>query len=230
MGAEEGEQYLPTLLSLFDSFWFEQQILTSRNSATATKPQEGSPKNKISRIPTSMPRSFSDKCLTSKDCLDSEEPSPMSVLLEPKQLQPILSGKEFSGNNDLGFKNRESCRRRTVMARRKNSTARNSKSLSDLEFKELKGFMDLGFVFSDEDRESELVSIIPGLQKKGVSESGQISDVSRPYLSEAWDAMEEEERDIGSGLGNWRVPAFGNEMEIKKHLRFWAYAVASNVR
>ncbi|VFQ64425.1 unnamed protein product [Cuscuta campestris] len=226
MGAEE-EQYLPTLLSLFDSFWFEHQILTSRNSAAATKPQEGSPKNKISRIPTSMPRSLSDKCLSSKDCLDSEEPSPMSVLLEPKQLQPILSGKEFSGNTDLGFKNRESCRRGTMVMKRKNS-----KSLSDLEFKELKGFMDLGFVFSDEDRESELVSIIPGLQKKGVSESGQISDVSRPYLSEAWDAMEEEEkeRDIGSGLGNWRAPAFGNEMEIKKHLRFWAYAVASNVR
>ncbi|KAL2930909.1 Nuclear distribution protein nudE-like 1-B [Bienertia sinuspersici] len=42
-----------------------------------------------------------------------------------------------------------------------------SKSLSDLEFEELKGFIDLGFVFSEEDKDSNLISIIPGLQRLG---------------------------------------------------------------
>ncbi|MCL7043829.1 hypothetical protein MKW94_016938 [Papaver nudicaule] len=42
------------------------------------------------------------------------------------------------------------------------------KSLSDLEFEELKGFMDLGFVFSEEDRNS---SLIPGLQRLGNKEN-----------------------------------------------------------
>ncbi|KAG6400542.1 hypothetical protein SASPL_137382 [Salvia splendens] len=44
-----------------------------------------------------------------------------------------------------------------------------SKSLTELEVEELKGFMDLGFVFSDKDRDSNsrLASIIPGLIGKG---------------------------------------------------------------
>ncbi|CAN1142444.1 hypothetical protein LINPERPRIM_LOCUS26028 [Linum perenne] len=42
-----------------------------------------------------------------------------------------------------------------------------SKSMSSLEFEELKGFMDLGFVFSEKDKESSFVSILPGLQRLG---------------------------------------------------------------
>ncbi|KAG6434414.1 hypothetical protein SASPL_106047 [Salvia splendens] len=44
-----------------------------------------------------------------------------------------------------------------------------SKSLTKLEVEELKRFMDLRFVFSDEDRDSNsrLASIIPGLMGKG---------------------------------------------------------------
>ncbi|KAG6433037.1 hypothetical protein SASPL_104642 [Salvia splendens] len=78
-----------------------------------------------------------------------------------------------------------------------------SKNLTELEVEELKGFMDLRFVFSDEDRDSNsrLASIIPGLMRKG----GETTP-SRP------------------------IPAFGNEMELKDHLRFWAHSVASTVR
>ncbi|KAK7265997.1 hypothetical protein RIF29_18635 [Crotalaria pallida] len=49
---------------------------------------------------------------------------------------------------------------------------RGSKSLSDLEFEELKGFVDLGFVFSEEDKDSSLATIIPGLQSTSVSSYG----------------------------------------------------------
>ncbi|CAH9135511.1 unnamed protein product [Cuscuta epithymum] len=251
MGAEH-EHPLTTLLTLFDSFWFEYEILTSKNPATtlSSKTQEDTvnPNNELSRAPTTfISGPFSDKCLSSENpSMDAEEPSPESVLLEPRpQLQPILSGKEFSdqtsianssSGDDVSFRSIKSSRRRM---RRKDSVKRNSKSLSDLEFKEVKGFMDLGFVFSDEDRDSDLlVSIIPGLQKRGVSEYGGMiaADVSRPYLSEAWDAMEEQKRDNDnnsssqSQIGSWRIPsAFGNEMEMKNHLKFWAHAVASNV-
>ncbi|KAL3739867.1 hypothetical protein ACJRO7_021183 [Eucalyptus globulus] len=85
-----------------------------------------------------------------------------------------------------------------------------TKSLSEPEFKELKGFMDLGFIFSGEDKvNSSLVSIIPGLQRLGKKikdgdEDDEDSDnhgedghekasigepavVARPYLSEAWE-------------------------------------------
>ena len=79
-----------------------------------------------------------------------------------------------------------------------------SKSLSDLEFEKLKGFMDLGFVFSEEDRDSRLVSIIHGLQKLGKNDDkienndnkcGNNSSISRPYLSEAWEVTEKKRKE-----------------------------------
>ncbi|KAH7533203.1 hypothetical protein FEM48_Zijuj04G0105200 [Ziziphus jujuba var. spinosa] len=84
-----------------------------------------------------------------------------------------------------------------------------SKSLSDLEFDELKGFMDLGFVFTEEDnKDSELVSIIPGLGCFGLSKKKR----------EAIDDDELEENSLG------------NEIDMKDHLRLWAHSVASSVR
>ncbi|CAL8077466.1 unnamed protein product [Prunus armeniaca] len=83
-----------------------------------------------------------------------------------------------------------------------------SKSLSDPEFDELKGFMDLSFVFTEEDKGSKLVSIIPGLQRLGSfgeqdrAEEDQRNNnnnnidpsshhvVSSPYLSDA-DALDQ---------------------------------------
>ncbi|XP_060190324.1 uncharacterized protein LOC132619434 [Lycium barbarum] len=257
------------LLNLFDSHWFQSEILKPKQPFITTNPEitpiletneqiilEQTPKlsrtptfepneqiffeetSKLSRTPTFMVRSQSDKCLSSKDCIFSEKsqsPSPKSVLIEAK-LQPILSGKEynefqFSSEADKGgIKNREKFRRR-----RKSN---NSKSLSELEFDELKGFMDLGFEFSDKDKDSNLVSIIPGLKRLGrenergfeeINESG----ISRPHLSEAWGVWEEKKSLGGkkNPLKSLRIKSdFGNEMEIKDQLKFWAHTVASTVR
>lgn len=95
--------------------------------------------------------------------------------------------------------------------------------------------MDLGFVFSDEDKDSTLVSIIPGLQRLGVAAEGGDDDddealVSRPYLSEAWNVMEEKKVYEKPLMKNWRIPVSGStEMEIKDQLRCWAHTVASAV-
>ncbi|XP_075478267.1 uncharacterized protein LOC142519211 [Primulina tabacum] len=214
-------------------------------------------KPKLMPIKTLMRKSLSDQFLSSKDISDSSgSPSPDSVLVP--QLQTILSGNEIEEflestqeteeysniyNYRKGFEtNRKGSRvylshtepsgdegkRRRRRLGRKGSC----KSLSELEFEELKGFMDLGFVFSDEDKDSRLVSIIPGLQRLGINraeESGKgLGNVSvpRPYLSEAWDFLEDEK----SPLMDWRIPAFGDEMELKDHLRYWAHTVASTVR
>ncbi|KAL5054674.1 hypothetical protein RYX36_035356, partial [Vicia faba] len=99
---------------------------------------------------------------------------------------------------------------------------RESKSLSDLEFEELKGFMDLGFVFSEEDKDSNLVSIIPGLQRFGKKDEEQEEDVcdesmiQRPYLSEAWEVHERKKE---KPLMKWKVPAMKNEIDMKNSLR-----------
>ncbi|PON39247.1 hypothetical protein PanWU01x14_306380 [Parasponia andersonii] len=136
-------------------------------------------------------------------------------------------------------------RRRKV----RNST---SKSLTDLEFEELKGFMDLGFVFTEEEcRDSKLVSIIPGLQRLAGKKQSEINGqnrevvdgddqaqdqdigslVSRPYLSEAWDVLEIQRKEEKSPLMSLKIPISGNEIDMKDRIRFWAHSVAlSTVR
>jgi hypothetical protein len=135
----------------------------------------------------------------------------------PPELQTVLSGKQvlaFSIEEE-GVKKRASERKRRKLV--------SPKSLLDLEFEELKGFMDLGFVFSEEEKDSRLVSIIPCLQRLGRKGGGEINEtlVSRPYLSETWDVL---------GLENWKILALGNEMDMKDQLRCWANTVASTVR
>ncbi|CAN1230145.1 hypothetical protein LINGRAPRIM_LOCUS1439 [Linum grandiflorum] len=119
-----------------------------------------------------------------------------------------------------------------------------SKSLTALEIEELKGFMDLGFVFSEKDTDfSRLVSILPGLQRLGKTETSVVAKTEssvrrrpppeRPYLSEAWAVKEEQEKKkISSPSTNWKVPivSIGSDVELKDSLRMWAHSVASTVR
>ncbi|XP_011083310.1 uncharacterized protein LOC105165845 [Sesamum indicum] len=250
MSAEE-----TVLLNLFDSYWFEYGVFTAKPSSSKLKNAPVLGQN-LNRVITLMRKSHSDQFLSSKDC--SSDSSPTSVL--GPQLQTILSGKEVRSSQDSSSPppprkqelmssdtaSVDSSRSHTVrrVSRTKHAGCRKirrsgSRSLSELEFEELKGFMDLGFVFSDEDRDSRLVSIIPGLQRLGKNvqeESGKergeapSTAVSRPYLSEAWECLEDEKIVKNNPLIDWRIPAFGNETELKDHLRFWAHTVASAVR
>ncbi|KAL0443810.1 UNVERIFIED_CONTAM: hypothetical protein Slati_2103700 [Sesamum latifolium] len=248
MSAEE-----TVLLNLFDSYWFEYGVFTAKPSSSTPETAPVIEPN-LNRVTTLMRKSHSDQFLSSRDC--SSDSSPTSVL--GPQLQTILSGKEVGSFQDSSSPPRkqelmsidtasvDTSRSHTVrrVSRRNHSGSRKirrsgSRSLSELEFEELKGFMDLGFVFSEEERDSRLVSIIPGLQRLGKNvqeESGNgcgeaaSTAVSRPYLSEAWECLEEEKRVKNNGLNDWRIPAFGNETELKDHLRFWAHTVASTVR
>ncbi|KAK4438861.1 hypothetical protein Salat_0220700 [Sesamum alatum] len=233
MSAEE-----TLILNLFDSYWFEYGVFTAKPSSSTLKtaPVLGP---KLNRVTTLMRKSHSNQFLSSKDC--TSDSSPKSVL--GPQLQTILSGKEVGSFQDSSSPPRKQelmigeVRRvsRTKHPGNRKIRRSGSRSLSELEFEELKGFMDLGFVFSDKDRDSRLVSIIPGLQRLGKNvgeESGGEAStaVARPYLSEAWECLEDEKRVKINPLSDWRIPAFGNETELKDHIRFWAHTVASTVR
>ncbi|KAF8409082.1 hypothetical protein HHK36_005155 [Tetracentron sinense] len=224
------------VLKLFDSYWFDHEILTKKPplSPPVTDPvhqiHQELQKPEISRLPTLHIRSLSDQFLSSRTSFTSDSLSPNSVLHSPK-LQTILSGKEV--REDKTAKQEEEIEiplRKVMMGRRRKKGS--SKSLSDLEFEELKGFMDLGFVFSEDDRDSKLVSIIPGLQRLGKKpgEEEEIVDESvipRPYLSEAWACLDRRKEE--KPLLNWRFPALGNEIDMKDHLRSWAHTVASTI-
>lgn len=223
-----------TLITLMDSYWFEHGVFSPKPIINkAPIPQQLDNPKQLNRVATQMRKSHSDQFLSDKDCSpDNEDSSPKSVLTP--QLQTILSGKESEDFTDsVKSESSDRERRNSIhLKKKKKKRKSSSKSLSELEFEELKGFMDLGFVFSDEDKDSKLVSIIPGLQRLGKEEESEML-VSRPYLSEAWDSFEQErKRNVkkNSLLMDLRIPEFGNEMELKNHLRFWAHSVASAVR
>jgi hypothetical protein len=123
------------------------------------------------------------------------------------------------------------------------------KSLGELELEEVKGFMDLGFIFKKENLSPRMMSLVPGLQRIGVceyKESTKLNDIDeavkddetdqegkekeklavrRPYLSEAWFI-----RRSDSPLLNLRMPTrTSTDDDMKKHIRFWARTVASVV-
>ncbi|KAL3739859.1 hypothetical protein ACJRO7_021175 [Eucalyptus globulus] len=107
-----------------------------------------------------------------------------------------------------------------------------TKSLSELEFEELKGFVDLGFLFLEEDRvDSSLVSIIYGLCNK--IKDGEEDDedgyekltagesvVPISYKTITWKWWEEKRKE--DPLMKWKVPSLGNETDIKESLK-WCF-------
>ncbi|OVA15177.1 Protein of unknown function DUF1685 [Macleaya cordata] len=224
------------LLNLFDSYWFYNEILInpplipSFLTNTVLQIPNKPLKPEISRLQTSLLRSVSDD-LTSQTSFSSDSVSPNSVL-RPK-LKTINSGKEDSEENPK--QERVERPSNKDLRGRRMKKMKSNKSLSDLEFEELKGFMDLGFVFSEEDKNSSLVSIIPGLQRLGKKDDGvekeiidEPANIHRPYLSEAWGVLEKRREE--KPLMNWKVPTLDSEIAMKDHLRNWAHSVASAVR
>ena len=101
-----------------------------------------------------------------------------------------------------------------------------NKSLSNLEFEELKGFMDLGFeeykIDSNFGFNNFWVSQIYLGPKKTEEKRNENGVLGRAYLSKAWEAIEEENENMI--LMKWRVPSLGaTEMDIKhiSNSKFW---------
>ncbi|KAL1560347.1 hypothetical protein AAHA92_10565 [Salvia divinorum] len=226
------------VLNLFDSMWFHLGILEKPPTPSSLQTQQQN--QKVSRQISFIGRSKSD------DLSSFTTQNSTSTDWDPikPHLQTILSDKEVSVSSGIPkspVTKKPVIRQHHDMRRKKQL----SKSMSELEFEEVKGFIDMGFVFSEEAKDDRaLVEIIPGLQKLGQrtecrgpetgekmrrrSEEGSRMS-GRPYLSEAWEFYEEEEK----RLMKWRVPlpaAATNEMDIKDSLKSWAHTVASAVR
>jgi hypothetical protein len=97
------------------------------------------------------------------------------------------------------------------------------KSSSDLESIEVQGFKDLGFVFDKKELKESLSTVIPGLREKKQNEEENEEKIARPYLSEAWCF----ERSTTPSI-DWKEKK--STAEMKDQLRFWARAVACNVK
>lgn len=242
------------VLTLFDVYWFHRQILRPSPPSPLPTPLPPLLDREDAESHSSEPPPAAHPSLhlrRHRRSLSDEADASVELRIQTPKLRTILSGKEapvedlarrngtISGSGEIWT---AAARRRRPGNRRGRSSV-SSRSLSELEFEEVKGFMDLGFTFSDAEADPRLMSIVPGLQRMGkrtagdgeLAEEGSScasdvvdeSSISRPYLSEAWDAQEEEEENM---LRNWRIPAAADGVDLKDHLRFWAHAVASTVR
>ncbi|KAL5989713.1 hypothetical protein ACLOJK_010607 [Asimina triloba] len=212
-------------LDLFEIYWFYHNTTPNPSSPPFTPPSSPpsippksdscSEEPTVSRLNTLRRRSHSDQSLSSV--------SPDSVLPTTPKLDTIPSGKdrtEFTEKTaDPGVATPS--KKAAGLGREKRQKKKMSKSLSDLEFEELKGLMDLGFTFPEAEVDSRLMSIVPGLQRWGKNsgkEETEIHDraaVSRPYLSEAW-PVDPQEVDP---LSNWKISAVVDGADLKNQLR-----------
>ncbi|KAK1426495.1 hypothetical protein QVD17_15169 [Tagetes erecta] len=228
-----------TVISLFDSYWFKHEILTNKPIVSHAKTDKS--ELKFSSLRSILVRSQSDDIANS---FNYGSFSPNSVL----KTVPDLATKEQEHEVEQVTKVEEQDQttkdendHTKQVERKKNKKRRHgvSKSLSELEFEELKGFMDMGFVFSEQDKSSRLVEIIPGLQRLGEDEDdGEEYDGDddegerRPYLSEAWADWDRKmkKKECDKKVMKWEMPVVGDEVGMKDNLKLWAHTVASIVR
>lgn len=206
------------VLKLYDSYWFHFDIFTNKQAIPDTI--SGFQHQEPSLSPSVETRSRNLHCLCSDTSFSLSSQSPDSVIVVTK-LETVFSGiKPKDEDVDIPM------RRMEVENKKQRRNKTGSRSLTDLEFEELKGFIDLGFVFSQEDEDSKLVSIIPGLQRYRKEDDEY--QVSRPYLSEAWAVMDQTK--VTNQLKNWRLRIPNGEIDMKNLLKVWAQSVASTVK
>lgn len=208
------------VLKLYDSYWFHFDIFTRKQvipDTIAPDFQHQEPSLSPQSVQT---RSRSLHCLCSDTSFSLVSPSPDSVIVVTK-LETVFSGiKAKDEDVEIPVTTKK------VEMKKQRRNKKGSKSLTDLEFEELKGFMDLGFVFTEEDKDLRLVSIIPGLQRSRIE--GDEYKVSRPYLSETWAVLDQIK--VTNELKNWRLQIPNGEIGMKDLLRGWAQSVASTVK
>lgn len=225
---------LEAVLTLFDSCWFNLEILNKHSNPIPLLNYQKTPDNKIQE--NLAETVYDSPKLEIKIESQSDDLSYDSDSFSPDSVLPVTHFQPFCKNAE----SKKVKGRRRELRRRRRSEKCLGKSLSELEYEELKGFMDLGFEFSEEDVNSSLVEIIPGLQKLRKNRDSdddqqkvnfyEKSDQSRarPYLSEAWGVIEKKKKT--NPFMNWKVPETSNEIDIKHSLKWWAHTVASSVK
>ncbi|KAI4300253.1 hypothetical protein L6164_033650 [Bauhinia variegata] len=252
------DDYFLSIIEEMDRLWFHQIILLSEPTAPVA--------HKPSQIPPSLPESFSCPASTlSLPILPDELTSSSTDVSPSPEIEASSESISVSLQDDSNNveENKERPKRINLLDNRTRShpptpTAQNrprksrkarglQKSMScrtmgELEIEEVKGFMDLGFIFRQENISPRMMNLVPGLHRLGINitqtkqkqnprvmdeqleQEKEQRDITRPYLSEAW-LIERPD----SPLLNLKIPKLCSSAHMKKHLRFWARTVASEI-
>ncbi|XP_060174547.1 uncharacterized protein LOC132605408 [Lycium barbarum] len=235
------EKYSIGLLGVMDHLWFHQIILLSETHSVSfpknvekTLPIQDSltcsPKNQYQELSSVESEStlLQDVC-EKQEAIEKERPTRLNLVATRKSRSHSSSpatDKRYS-RTDRYLKDSGSIVLEKTMSCR---------TLGELELEEVKGFMDLGFIFRKEHISKRMISVIPGLQRleevvmsedeekicedsKANSVNGIVAEeeddkreIARPYLSEAWLIKRPD-----SPLLNLRIPRISAGADMKKH-------------
>ncbi|KAI4322977.1 hypothetical protein L6164_022622 [Bauhinia variegata] len=185
-------------------------------------------RSKLLRTPSLPPSIGREERFQVADSRTGRSPSrPTQIDILP----PSQTSKSCSIPRSRSVRNREAESMNTEgireMRRRFLSQGTTRKSLSDLEYEEVQGFKDLGFSFEKEAISPSVANILPGLQEKKREETDEDKATRRPYLSEAW--LVQCCAPSPPPIPNW-PSSKSSSKDMKTQIKFWARAVASNVR
>ncbi|KMT13107.1 hypothetical protein BVRB_4g086490 [Beta vulgaris subsp. vulgaris] len=162
--------------------------------------------------------------LTRRASIDS------SLLLPPKCTTSKSTKQNTSNSKTRAHRKLEQI---TETKPQKLDKSKSQKSLTDLEVEELQGFKDLGFSFDNKDDLSPGVTqILPALQRRASLDSNNVDNIGkvrRPYLSESWQQKTSSPISAPPAL-KWDDQKASSSEDMKAQIKFWARAVASNVR
>ncbi|XP_062117176.1 uncharacterized protein LOC133831030 [Humulus lupulus] len=256
-----------SLIGAMDRLWFHQIILlsqpvstpqsTSKSSSVEDEKVEDISSDFLHNSNSSNSSDSSNSLLPPKDDDEGDKEKIISKKKRPKRSRFVAGSRimmiRSHSSSPSSTKNRQSCPSPTSTITRVLEKSMSCKSLGELELEELKGFMDLGFIFKKEHVSPRMVNLLPGLQrleqvyKNKYSSSHKVEQVQakeideeqereqeeeedqergviRPYLSEAWLIKRP-----SSPLLSLRVPRATAAADMKKHLKFWARTVASEI-
>ncbi|XP_057722330.1 uncharacterized protein LOC130936301 [Arachis stenosperma] len=272
-------KYFQCVIEEMDRLWFHQVILFTEPSAKPSpipKPE----KQKSVAITESLSSQSSIFSMSQLPDGGSETSTNESTSPEKQASSESISDDALPGGSTINKNKKERSARVKVLANRirshssspssqhrhkrfrnhattssesnKLEKSMSCKTLRELELDEVKGFMDLGFIFKKETLSPWMMSIVPGLQRLGLLQNQNVevkrhtqrqlikeevengekeeSDeeekrvIMRPYLSEAWLIKRPD-----SPLLSLKVPKACSASNMKKHLRFWARTVASEI-
>ncbi|XP_044474341.1 uncharacterized protein LOC123202450 [Mangifera indica] len=223
--AESHHKLSICLLTAMDYLWFHHAILLSQPTSLLV------PKAPL-KTHSLSPNQYS----LSSTPVDIQDPEKSSA---SAQVSPLVedSNDKIKGK-EVNLKERPT----RLNALQKSMSCR---SMWDLELEEVKGFMDLGFIFKKENLNPQMIRVVPGLQRvksfknkpcrstKPEFDAEDIEEdehehekgIMRPYLSEAWLIKRPD-----SPLLNLKIPRVITAADMKKHLKFWAKIVASEIQ
>ncbi|GLT89747.1 hypothetical protein SLE2022_077200 [Rubroshorea leprosula] len=217
-----------------DHLWFHQIILFQEStSQVVTKTPEH--QNKLLSPSPSI-------------CVSSFPEAKVSKTVSPLQENVSLenSSMDDSSKEDSVIKEIKRPRTLSVGTKTKLQKSMSCRSLRDLELEEVKGFMDLGFIFNREHLNRPIMRVILGLQRfefhknndtniEQAKEDDAEDDtykqeeeeggVTRLYLSETWLIKRP-----SSPLLNLKFPRELATFDMKKYLRFWARNIALEIQ